>query len=165
MPKPAQYLYCLAALLGGAACAKSPPAAGQVPATWSIAPVTSPIGTAPATITVRGRLQPGWHIYSVTQAAGGPTATRVTLPAGQPFEQAGEITVTPQPHVAFDEAFRMKVELHEKSVDIMVPVRATQPLRNGDSLRMNVRYQVCNASLCYPPKTEKLVAAVPATGK
>lgn len=164
MPKPAQYLYCLAAL-AGAACAQSQPAVGQVPATWSIAPVTSPIGTRPATITIRGRIQPGWHIYSVTQPAGGPIATRVTLPAGQPFEQAGEISVTPQPHVSFDEAFRMKVQLHEKSVDIMIPVRATRPLSKSDSIRMNVRYQVCNASLCYPPKTEKLVAAVPAPRK
>src|SRR6185437_8206739 len=73
-----------------------------------------------------------------------------------------------QPHIAFDSAFKMKVQLHEKAASFDVPVRFIGNAATGatgDSVHVNVRYQVCNASLCLPPQTARLVAPVLARAK
>ena len=150
-----------------AACSPSQPASAQKPAdaakpiTWTIAPVSGLPGVG-KTVNVRidAKLQGGWHIYSITQPAGGPIATRITLPAGQPFTLASAPKPTVQPEIKFDEAFRMNVQLHAKAVGFTVPVRLARATPAPDSIRVNVRYQVCNASLCYPPQTAKLAAPV-----
>ena len=149
------------------ACSPGQPANAQKsadatkPVTWTIAPVTGPV-TVGQTVNVRinAVLQDGWHIYSITQPAGGPIATRITLPTEQAFTLASDPKPTVQPEIKFDEAFRMNVQLHEKAVGFTVPVRLAAAMPIPDSVHVNVRYQVCNASLCYPPQTAKLVAPV-----
>lgn len=134
----------------------------QVPARWTVAPVAwSPTHGSVADVQVQLAIEPGWHIYSTTQLQGGPIATRITLPLEQPFELAGMIRPTTPPKVGFDDAFRMKVELHDKAVGFTVPVRYTGATGTRvESVRVNVRYQVCNASLCYPPQTVRLAALI-----
>ena len=122
----------------------------------------APITSRPATVLIHGHIASGWHIYSTTQPAGGPVATRITLPQGQPFAESGAPKPLAAPTVTYDDAFRMKVEVHDKDIGFTVPVRAVSPTNSGDSLRINVRYQVCNDSLCYPAQTAHLAAAVPA---
>ena len=145
---------------GITACASNT-AKAQTPARWSISAGPLKAGTI-GVVHVQAELQPGWHIYSITQPAGGPIPTRITVPAEQPFEIAGRITPSPAPRVAFDSAFHMNVELHEKAVGFAVPVRSTPSgATHPDSIHVNVRYQVCNATLCYPPQTAKLAAPIP----
>ena len=114
------------------------------------------------TVVIRGVIEPGWHVYALTQPPGGPFATRVALPDGQPLEVTGTPVSEPAPHTAYDEAFRMNVQMYENEVRLLVPVRATRVVTPADSVRVNVRYQICNASLCYPAQTVRLAAAVPA---
>jgi DsbC/DsbD-like thiol-disulfide interchange protein len=153
-------IYTLGAFLLGA-CSEGRPVTVQTPAPvgWSLAPLSAPIQSGDtANVRVDASIQDGWHIYSITQPAGGPIATRITVPVGQPFVAAGDPKPTAQPRIAFDDAFKMNVQLHEKAVGFMVPVRATAAATNAaDSVHVNVRYQVCNESLCLPPQTAKLV--------
>jgi len=144
-----------------AACSPGRPAAAQTPVIWTIAPISAPIRSGSATnVRIDAKIQDGWHIYSITQPAGGPIATRITVPAGQPFVSAGDPKPTVEPRVAFDDAFHMNVQLHEKAVSFIVPVRSIGAATIvADSIRVNVRYQVCNASLCYPPQTAKLATS------
>jgi thiol:disulfide interchange protein DsbD len=131
--------------------------AAQVPITWTITPLrATPRNGATVQVRIDARIQDGWHIYSITQPAGGPTATRITVPPGQAVVSAGAATPTVRPHVAYDDAFKMNVQLHEKAVAFNVPIRSTRPASASDSVHVNVRYQVCNASLCYPPQTARL---------
>jgi len=103
----------------------------------------------------------GWHVYSLTQGAGGPIAMRITLAPSQPFALEG-IPTGPAPHKAFDPNFGIQVELYEKSATFAVPVAATADAQAGkDSILVRPRYQACNASLCLPPRTETV--AVPVT--
>lgn len=168
-----QFAVPLVLLLAAATgCTRSPdaqststPTAGvskAPPVTWSIDPLSAPITASPASVRIHGRINTGWHIYSTTQPAGGPIATRITVPDGQPFVGAGKPTSVAAPIVTYDDAFRMKVEEHTKDIEFVVPVRAASPVTPGDSVRINVRYQVCNDSLCYPAQTARLAAAVPA---
>ncbi len=133
-------------------------AATEQPAKWTIEPVTSTLGVGKtADLRIDVALRDHWHIYSITQPAGGPKATRITVPAGQPFVLASEPRPTIAPEMKYDDAFRMTVQEHERSVGFIVPIRATG---SADSVRVDVRYQVCNASLCYPPQTTALATAV-----
>lgn len=119
-----------------------------------------------AHVTIEAVIQTGWHIYSVTQPPGGPYATRISVPDGQPFVAVGTATAITPPHVSFDDAFKMNVQLHEKAASFDVPVRLADVAHaGGDSVRVNVRYQVCNASLCLPPQTVRLAAPIVATAK
>jgi DsbC/DsbD-like thiol-disulfide interchange protein len=149
-----------------AACSAGRPAAAQMPVTWTIAPLRATPGNG-ATVPVRidARIQQGWHIYSITQPAGGPIATRITVPPGQVVVAAGAATPTVQPRIAYDDAFKMNVQLHEKAVGFNVPVRSSRLASATDSVHVNVRYQVCNASLCYPPQTARLATPLFVAGK
>ena len=144
------------------ACSPGPPAAAQAPVVWTIAPLHGALKAgATANVRIEARIEDGWHIYSISQPAGGPVATRITFPIGQSFELAGNPKSSVQPHVAYDEAFHMNVELYEKAASFTVPLRRTgATIAAFDSIHVNVRYQVCNASLCFPAQTAKLAAPV-----
>jgi thiol:disulfide interchange protein DsbD len=150
---------CLAACTS--ASPPPPAAAAQKPVKWTLVPpgAVFKVGV-PASVQIDAAIQDGWHIYSTTQPAGGPIATHFTVPDSQPFIMAGDPTPTIEPRVQFDSAFGMNVQLHEKAVGFIVPIRSidAEPTA-ADSIRVNVRYQVCNATLCLPPQTAKLAAA------
>lgn len=151
--------------------------ASQQPVKWTISPITGKLANELAGKLVSGdtasvridvSLQTGWHIYAVTQPVAGPTGgpmpTRITVPSNQPFVLAGEPKPTSKPEVKFDDAFGMNVQEHEESVGFNIPVRWTATSTPADSVHVNVRYQVCNAKLCYPPQTVKLATTVRSSG-
>jgi thiol:disulfide interchange protein len=113
------------------------------------------------TAKVAAQIQGGWHLYSITQGAGGPVPTRITMPEGQPFKLAGTPS-GPRPRVAMDPNFEINTETHEGSVTFSVPVLVIADAPAGaQSLNVNVRYQACNDKNCLPPRTAKL--SVPVT--
>lgn len=143
------------------------------PVKWTISPTTAKLagklGVGDTTsVRIDVSLQTGWHVYAVTQPVAGPTGgpmpTRITVPSNQPFVLAGEAKPTSKPEIKFDDAFGMNVQEHDESVGFNIPVRLTTSSTPADSLHVNVRYQVCNAKLCYPPQTVKLATAVHSSG-
>src|SRR3954469_14982175 len=56
-----------------------------------------------------------WHLYSITQAPGGPIATTITVGPSSTFRLAGTIKGTP-PDIADDPNFNMMTETHTDSV-------------------------------------------------
>ena len=174
-------IYMLAAV-PIAACSSSRPTSEQAPPVkWSIEPARAAVASAETTsVRIDAQIERGWHIYSVTQPAGGPIATRITVPAGQQLIASGTPVPSAPPRTSFDGAFHMDVQLHENTVGFIVPLRAattgaTQVRVQGgapsnarvamssvlpESVHVNVRYQVCNDSLCFPPQTARLAAAV-----
>jgi thiol:disulfide interchange protein DsbD len=102
----------------------------------------------------------GWHMYSITQPSGGPTTTVVTIPAAQPFSLNGQVS-GPAPHIAYDANFEMNTETYEDSAEFVVPVAVAKSAGSGDQkLAVNIRYQVCNDTMCMPPNTEHLSVPV-----
>jgi len=113
------------------------------------------------TAQVTAQIQGGWHLYSLTQGAGGPIPTRITVPDGQPFKLAGTVS-GPRPHLAMDPNFEINTETHEGSATFSVPIVVTAEVPSGtQSLNISVRYQACNDKNCLPPRTAKL--SVPVT--
>ncbi len=118
---------------------------------------------APFEVQVTADLGDGWHLYSITQAPP-PIATRITVPAGQPFALAGSVE-GPTPRVAFDQSFGIDTEFYEDSATFVVPVKVAADAPGGKrKLRIDAYFQLCNDQLCLPPKTVPMEVEVTIAG-
>ena len=138
-------------------------AQAQNPVTWSLQ-TNAPGSLKPAdkfTAKVTAQIQGGWHLYSLTQGAGGPVPTRITVPEGQPFKLSGSAK-GPRPRVAMDPNFEINTETYEGAVTFSVPITVAADVTAGpQTLNVNVRFQTCNDKNCLPPRSVKL--SVPIT--
>jgi thiol:disulfide interchange protein len=153
-----RFLLIAFCVFGSAVCSVGVASAqNPVSGSVSVSPSTVPAGgkgTARVAISIDG----GWKMYSITQGAGGPIPTRITLGEG-PFTIAG--VSGPRPKVAMDPNFQMNTETHSGSVTYNVGFTANAGTAEGpQTLNVNVRYQVCNDTVCLPPRTLKLSSAV-----
>ncbi|MGI9035473.1 MAG: cytochrome c biogenesis protein CcdA, partial [Pyrinomonadaceae bacterium] len=131
-------------------------------------PVSLSMKTAPAKAKAGGKLTAqisasiagGWHLYSITQGAGGPVPTRVTVAENGVFKAAGAASGS-APKREMDANFGIMTETYTGSASFSVPVAVDSAAAPGtQTLEINVRYQVCNDSICLPPKTVKVSAPV-----
>jgi thiol:disulfide interchange protein DsbD len=132
-------------------------AQNPVSMTMSVSPNSVPAGgkgTARISATIGG----GWKMYSVTQGGGGPIPTRITLGEG-PFKITG--VSGPKPKVAMDPNFQINTETYTGGATFTVGFTVDPGTPEGpQTLNVNVRYQVCNDTVCLPPKTVKLASAI-----
>jgi len=118
----------------------------------------SPDKTFDALLTAH--IADGWHLYSMQPMEGGPTPTRIELPAQKAFRTTGQI-VAPDPTIAFDPNFGMNVEYYENEATFRIPVKAAPgPAPGKQPLTIDVVYQTCNDHLCLPPTKVSVTAAV-----
>jgi len=128
------------------------------PVAWSLKVVNATAANGAMTAELTAKIEDGWHLYSLTPIANGPKPTRITLPAAQAFELAGEIEA-PDPFVGTDPNFGIEVEYYEESVTFKLPLKRRDG-PGGEKLLVEARYQTCTSQLCLPPKTVKLEAEV-----
>ncbi len=118
----------------------------------------------PFEAVLTSRLDSGWHLYSTTQPAGGPIATSISVPSGTVFEMAGNVK-QPSPRVAFDQNFGVNTEFFEGQTEFQVPVRVKAGTPAGKyDLPLQVRYMLCNDTMCLPPQTVTLKTSVEVAG-
>ena len=116
------------------------------------------------TATATADIDPGWHVYALTQGPGGPHALEVTVQKSPVFSLGGPVTSAP-PTKAFDPNFNMETEFHEERVAITIPIRIATPAPGGIStLNVDISFQTCNERLCLPPTTETLTAKLDVRG-
>lgn len=124
------------------------------PVAWSarVDPVDARAGEA-ARVLVRAIIDPGWHIYSLTQKEGGPQKTTLALKAKDVLSAAGK-PAQPVPIKENDASFGMTVETFRGTVDFALPVKLAPAAKPGPHRAIiAVGYMVCNARNCLPPKT------------
>jgi thiol:disulfide interchange protein DsbD len=121
------------------------------------APVLS-AGTK-VTAKLRVRMDPGWHISSLTTPDGGPVRTVIALTSGTPFKLAGKIQA-PEPIKRHSEAFGVDVETYEGEVEFTLPLEATAAVKPDTPAAVEITYQVCSEENCLLPRTDKLKATV-----
>jgi DsbC/DsbD-like thiol-disulfide interchange protein len=136
------------------------PLMAQTPVHWTATSAGKVVPGTTVSAQIAATIDPGWHVYSLTQGPGGPIALRITVASGQPFTLQGNPT-GPAPHTEFDPNFGITVEEYEERAAFTVPVAVGAAPVGQDSIVVRARYQVCNASLCLPPRTENV--AVPVT--
>ncbi len=111
--------------------------------------------TAQISVSISG----DWKMYSITQGGGGPIPTTIRVSEGI-FKAAGSPRGT-SPKKAMDPNFGIMTEYYAGSASFTVPVSVDAAAQPGpQTLTISIRYQVCNETLCLPPKTKRVSAAV-----
>ena len=106
---------------------------------------------ATSEIAVTARLDAGWHIYSLTQPAGGPIATSVKLDPSKVLELAGDVRQGSfETHR--ESAFAVDVESFTGKAEFWIPVRVLATAKPGKyTCSVRVRFQACDGKMCLPP--------------
>jgi thiol:disulfide interchange protein DsbD len=119
--------------------------------------VQASVGDAPLApgaaveIAVKATLASGWHIYSLTQPAGGPVPSTVKLDPCGVLEVAGPVR-----QGAFERheepAFGVEVESFTGTAEFWVPTKVVPTAKPGTSTcKVRVRCQACDGKICLPP--------------
>jgi thiol:disulfide interchange protein len=100
-----------------------------------------------------------WHLYSITQKAGGPTRTTLSVGPSSVFRVDGVIKGT-KPQVANDPNFGMLTETYADSATFSIPVLSSTTASGSLRLAVRMRYQTCTDTYCLPPTEDTLFADV-----
>jgi thiol:disulfide interchange protein DsbD len=111
---------------------------------------------------VKVELDTGWKLYATDQPPGGPYATKISVAEGKPFEMAGKIesskaTVKPDPLFSDFDGKPLITKFFTETATFTIPVKATADT-TSDDLAIDVRFQVCNDTVCLPARTVRLTS-------
>ena len=102
-------------------------------------------------------IEGNWHLYAVEQPDGGPFPTLIKISENLPFQIDGK-TTSPAPITKFDPNFKIDTKFFAKTAEFNLPLKATGDAK-ADDLAVNVKYQVCDDTVCLPPRTVKVTFA------
>lgn len=140
--------------LGGGASTSDPVA---ISAQFTVAP-----DGRTGKLAVTAEVQPGWHVFSVTQKPGGPNKTSIQLGDIPGVKLAGDFQSDAAPHRKSEPLFGgLQVESHEGRVVWTAPLEFAPGLDFSKLLVAGaVRYQACDADTCLQPKRVTFEAAL-----
>jgi thiol:disulfide interchange protein len=104
---------------------------------------------------VTAKIAPTWHTFSITQPAGGPIRTQISLSDSNQYKLAGEFKSLTPPDKHAEPAFGgIVVETHTGTVIWHAPLELAAGV-DPQSLKIagKITYQSCAESSCLPPKT------------
>jgi len=117
---------------------------------WSLS--LEPVSAAPGSkvmARLEGRIDPGWHLYSMTSAGAIPTAIKV---AGNAAVEKVRVFQAP-PKKAYDPNFQLDTETYEGSAVFLLELQLKPDAAAGAAeVSAEVRYQTCNDKVCIPPR-------------
>ena len=121
--------------------------ATQVKLAAAILPATDKL---PVRLAITATIDEGWHIYSVTQAKGGPRPTKLQLVESSDYELVGDFTSDTAPVIHEYEFWPdLKVEEHTGSVTWTVPLKLGPGVDlAGLTVGVNAKGQVCSDERC-----------------
>ena len=108
-----------------------------------------------ATIIVKAEMDDEWRIYALRNQGKGPVASKVTI-SGDIVKDIGMVQEK-EPLVKYDDAFETTTRTHHGGTSFQAPFSVKDDVLPGKhDVEVAVLYQVCNATLCYPPNKESL---------
>jgi DsbC/DsbD-like thiol-disulfide interchange protein len=128
---------------------------------WSAStPAQAPKAGSRVTVTLRGAVKDGWHVYGLEQLPDGPTPLRVSLDASDVAAADGAAAGSPVTKLQ-DPSFNLVTQFYDRDFTVTVPVRiGSHPAAGAQAIALNVRFQTCNGRICQPPKTVRLSVPV-----
>ena len=94
-------------------------------------------------LSVTADLVPGWHVYSVTQKAGGPMRTQIEIES-KSIELLAPFKPNRQPKIKKLEFFKVPVEEHDEQVIWTAPFQVIGATADELVIRGDLKGQVCN---------------------
>ena len=104
-------------------------------------------------VVVTAEMDSEWKIYALRDQGEGPIATRVTV-LGDIIKDSGLVEEA-EPIEKYDDGFLTITKTHQGGAIFTAPILLNEDIPPGAyNLEVVVLFQVCNESLCYPPKEE-----------
>jgi thiol:disulfide interchange protein DsbD len=123
----------------------------------------APASGNPGRLFITATIEPGWHIYSITQQSGGPVATRIEPGSVPGVRVLDDFRPTSPPKTSKEpEAFGdLPIETHTGTVTWFAPIELA-PDVDPAKLKIDGRLivQPCNANSCLPPTPIAFTAAL-----
>ena len=145
----------LAFLWASLALAQSP-GSNHVNWTLEFSQPSAPQG-AKVLATLRAKVDPGWHLYSLSTPPP-PIATTVQLADNPVFKVAR--VLQPAPILKFDPNFNAKTETFEGETAFLLELEVKKEAPTGPAtITATPRYQTCSDTSCIPPKSKNVDAS------
>jgi suppressor for copper-sensitivity B len=108
---------------------------------------------------VTADIQDGWHMYSVTQAAGGPQPTEISS-SSELIELTGPFAADQAPHIGEEDVWPgLPIEEHAGKLTWTAPFKLTQDITpESSTIDVAIDGQVCMSGGACVPISEKLSA-------
>ena len=107
----------------------------------------------PTTLELSGRVEDGWHVYSLTQRPGGPIPLRISIDDNPTASLAGPPSGS-RPETRQDPSFNLQTEFYTSAFSVQVPIHFKSGAGSGSKLiPVSIRFQTCSIRECKPPKT------------
>jgi len=113
---------------------------------------TAPTADVPGRLFVTAKIKPGWHIYSITQARGGPIATTIQLAPSEAYRRTGDFQAATLPEKKVEPLFGgLEVESHHDEITWHAPIELAPGVDLATlTIEGAIRAQPCDASSCLP---------------
>jgi hypothetical protein len=138
------------------------------PVKWTLIGGSSPrevVSGRTVPLLVEAEIAKGWHMYSLTQKPGGPIPLRLQLLGAADVLVRGVIRA-PKPDRVFDKNFGIETESYSGNPRFTIPVGVSGRTLTGlRKFQLAARFQVCSATLCLPPRTDKIEVALRITAR
>ena len=132
----------------------------QDPVQWTL--TLEPKTAAPGShvlAKLAAKIEPGWHLYSLTTPKGGPIPSTSSL-ADSPVVSGFKL-YQPKPERKLDPNFQIDTETFADEVVLLYDVELKKDAPPGTAdVTAQVRYQCCNDRLCLPPKRKSASATI-----
>ena len=110
-------------------------------------------------VVVTAEMDSEWKIYALRDQGEGPIATRVTV-LGDIIKDSGLVEEA-EPIEKYDDGFLTITKTHQGGAIFTAPILLNEDIPPGAyNLEVVVLFQVCNESLCYPPKEEFITVPI-----
>lgn len=135
-------------------------------------PVSFEVTSAPETVragesfevTVHATIEGAWHLYSIHIAPdAGPFPTEFS--SASPQMVLTDSVRESEAVIEYDPNFETEVGWHSKEATFTIPVafRPSSQSEGSNTIRLQVRYQVCDDSSCLPPTTREIAHPITVT--
>jgi thiol:disulfide interchange protein DsbD len=105
------------------------------------------------------KIEPGWHLYSLTTPKGGPIPSTSSL-AESPVVSSFKL-YQPKPERKLDPNFQIDTETFANEVVLLYDIELKKDAPVGPAeITAQVRYQCCNDRSCLPPKRKSASATI-----
>jgi thiol:disulfide interchange protein DsbD len=124
------------------------------PIQWALGPFPAAKAGEEIKIPVRAKLEPHWHLYSLTTPRP-PIATTIQASEGASYEVVR--VDQPEPARKIDPNFQSETETFDDGVEFTLVAKATTDIAANDpELKVAVRYQACDDKQCLPPRKKQV---------
>ncbi|WP_182276572.1 protein-disulfide reductase DsbD domain-containing protein [Granulicella sp. 5B5] len=109
-----------------------------------------------SSLEITAVIQDGWHVYALTQVAGGPMPLRIGIGHNPTVELDGKITGS-TPSKQHDPSFDLETQTYSHGFTVTAPLKVKRDAPAGNaSVPVSIRFQACSDRTCLPPRTVQI---------